>query len=183
MGGRLPQGISLQRIQAERNPTSEYQAYDRSAFGRGWDDANGDCRNSRAEALIATSTTKVEFASDRECRVVRGQWISPFTGQLIHNSGDIDIDHVVPLAWSWERESMEWTREKREQFANYPVNLLPVEASLDKRKAAKGPDEWLPPSGQCGYVARFVRVVRMYGLKPAPKENAWLSGFLEGCRG
>jgi len=72
-------------------------SYERSGFGHGWDDADGDCQNSRAEALIATSTTTVRFATDKRCRVVSGRWISPFTATVIQNSGDIDIDHVVPL--------------------------------------------------------------------------------------
>ena len=108
------------------------QKYERSAFGHGWDDANGDCQDSRAEALIATSTTSVRFASDKRCRVVIGRWISPFTNQVIQNASDIDIDHVVPLAWSWDRGARKWPRKKREEFANDLRNLWPVEASFSK---------------------------------------------------
>ena len=70
--------------------------------------------------------------------------------------------HVVPLAWVWDRGAREWLGQKRRSIANDPVNLLPVKASLSK--GAKGPDEWLPPLGECGYVARFVRVVKSYYL-------------------
>jgi len=104
----------------------------RSAFGHGWDDQDGDCQNSRAEALIATSTTPVRFATGKRCRVVTGRWVSPFTGRVIQNAGEIDIDHVVPLAWSWSRGAGQWSREKREQFANDSMNLWPVEASLNR---------------------------------------------------
>ena len=108
------------------------QNYDRSAFGHGWDDTDGDCQDSRAEALIAISTTPVRFATGKRCRVVTGRWISPFTNQVVQNASDIDIDHVVPLAWSWDRGAGQWSREKRERFANDPVNLWPVEASLNR---------------------------------------------------
>jgi hypothetical protein len=101
--------------------------YKRSAFGHGWDDADGDCQDSRAEALIAQSTTKVRFADESRCRVVTGRWISPFTAKVIQNSGEIDIDHVVPLKWAWDHGAKTWSRAKREKFANDPVNLWPVE--------------------------------------------------------
>lgn len=180
-GGRLPKGLSVASIDSAQNENGKKE-YERSAFGHGWNDANGDCQDSRAEALIATSTTVARFADDRRCRVVTGRWISPFTGNVIQNASDIDIDHLVALAWSWERGAGEWSREKREKFANDPVNLLPVELSLNRSKGARGPDEWLPPSGQCGYVARFTRVVKIYGLTPTPKETAWLHSFLDDCR-
>jgi len=80
--------------------------------------------------------------------------------------------HVVPLAWVWDRGAREWLGQKRRSIANDPVNLLPVEASLSK--GAKGPDEWLPPFGECGYVARFVRVVKSYYLQPTAPELACL---------
>lgn len=37
-------------------------SYERSAFGHGWDAAHGNCQNSRAEALIATSDTAIGSA-------------------------------------------------------------------------------------------------------------------------
>lgn len=181
-GGKLPKGISRTSLNGSPEQSGEQRDYERSAFGHGWEDADGDCQDSRAEALIATSTTHVRFADDRRCRVVTGRWISPFTNRVIQNAGDIDIDHVVPLAWSWERGASEWSPEKRERFANDPVNLLPVEASLNRSKGARGPDQWLPPVGQCGYVARFVRIVKQYDLKPKSSESKWMKSFLVGCR-
>ena len=98
------------------------------------------------------------------------------------NSSEIDIDHIVPLKWAWERGAKGWTRAKRERFANDMVNLSPVDLGLNRSKGALGPNEWLPPSGQCGYVARFVRIVKQYDLKPTKLEARWLKAFLERCR-
>jgi len=180
-GGRLPKGLSLTSLDGAQNE-SEKKGYNRSAFGHGWDDSDGDCQDSRAEALITTSTTQVRFAEAKRCRVVTGRWVSPFTGLVIQNASDIDIDHVVPLAWSWDRGAGQWHREKREQFANDSINLWPVELSLNRSKGAKGPNEWLPPAGQCSYVARFYRIVKLYKLEPRPAENEWIRAFMDDCR-
>lgn len=34
----------------------------------------------------------VRFADESRCRVVSGRWISPFTGKVIQNSSEIDIE-------------------------------------------------------------------------------------------
>jgi len=179
-GGRLPKGLADEH--SIQSSEGNLGSYERSAFGHGWNDIDGDCQNSRAEALIATSITTVRFATDRSCRVFTGRWISPFTGKVILNSNEIDIDHVVPLAWAWEHGAAEWADSKRQQFANNPMNLLPVEASLNRSKGALGPDQWLPPTGQCGYVARFTRIVKQYELQPTKSEAKWLRDFLNTCR-
>lgn len=180
-GGRLPIGLSVASLNSAENE-DEKKGYERSAFGHGWNDADGDCQDSRAEALIATSSTTVRFAADKECRVVTGRWISLFTGKVIQNSNEIDIDHVVPLKWAWKRGAKVWLQAKRERFANDMVNLWPVELSLNRSKGAQGPDEWLPPSGQCGYVARFLRIVKQYDLQPSASETEWIKSFLNSCR-
>ena len=131
-GGRLPKGLTLASLSGRQTRSGGRKEYTRSAFGHDWDDADGDCQDSRAEALIATSTTTVRFADGDRCRVTTGRWISPFTGNVIQNSSDIDIDHVVPLKWAWERGADEWSSVKRENFANDPVNLWPVELSFSK---------------------------------------------------
>ncbi|MGM0769772.1 MAG: GmrSD restriction endonuclease domain-containing protein [Pseudomonadota bacterium] len=122
--GKLPKGVTRASMNVAHNPADDYS---RSAFGHGWDDVDSDCQDSRAEALIALSTTEVRFADESRCRVITGRWISPFTGNVIQNSSEIDIDHVVPLRWAWDREASDWIRNKREKFANDPVNLWPVE--------------------------------------------------------
>lgn len=171
-GGRLPKNMTGYRasIQSASPMLARAESgYERSKFGHGWDDADGDCQNSRAEALIAQSSTQVRFADERRCRVVTGRWISPFTGKVIQNASDIDIDHVVPLKWAWDNGADTWSREKRERFANDPVNLWSVELSLNRQKGAKGPEDWLPPAGRCQYVSRFVRIVKIYGLQPSDR--------------
>ena len=178
----LPRSVVTEGRSGRLSTSAPESGYARSRFGHGWDDADGDCQDSRAEALIATSTTTVRFADQRRCRVVTGRWISPFTGEVIQNSSDIDIDHVVPLKWAWDRGASSWGQGRREEFANDPVNLIPVEASLNRSKGAQGPDDWLPPSGQCGYVARFLRIVRIYNLNPAPGEQSTFQSLLERCR-
>lgn len=91
-GGRLP--ASQAKVAQDTPASRASDGYQRAAFGAGWDDQDRDCQDSRAEALIATSTTPVRFADDTRCRVIAGRWISPFTGAVIQNAGDIDIDHL-----------------------------------------------------------------------------------------
>lgn len=169
-GGRLPKGYSSSSTSSSNTPTTS-SGYSREQFGRGWADMDGDCQNSRHEALIAQSTGQVRFKTGRECRVVAGRWISPFTGAVIHDPSAIDIDHVVPLKWAWDHGAANWSRAQRERFANDPANLLSVEASLNRQKAAKGPDQWLPPANQCQYVLRFTRVMKTYKLKLSAAEE------------
>lgn len=143
---RSMSGISAPDRQSP-STTGNSVKYERSAFGHGWDDADGDCQDARAEALIATSTTTVRFAPANRCRGAQA-----------------------------------WNAEKREQFANDQRNLLPVEASLNRSKGARPPSEWLPPKGRCGYVARFKRLVLIYGLAFSESEKRFVDQFLMGCR-
>lgn len=180
--GRLPQGMNLRDIRATRSTANEYRSYDRDAF-RHWVDSDSDCQDTRAELLISQSTTEVRFAKENvRCRVIAGRWISPFTGKVIQNSDAVEIDHVVALKWAWERGAWRWPDNERERFANDPVNIMAVEASLNSQKRARSPDKWLPPSAQCGYVARFRRVANLYDLEPTTSEAMWMKSFLDSCR-
>lgn len=160
-GGRLPKSLSVRQEQHKLQNTVDYS---RAQFGHGWADTDGDCQNSRHEALIAQSTGPVRYKDGRQCQVTAGRWISPFTGAVIHDPRKMDIDHVVPLKWAWTHGANHWPREKRERFANDPANLLSVEASLNRQKGDKGLDEWLPPTNQCQYVLRFQRIAKSYQL-------------------
>ena len=73
-----------------------------------------------------------------------------YSGEVIFDASKLDIDHIVPLKWDWGHGANEWSKEKREKFANDPVNLVAVEASLNRQKGAKGLDEKNKPSTRQG---------------------------------
>ncbi|WP_112317421.1 HNH endonuclease family protein [Rhodovulum viride] len=139
--------------------------YTRAAFGPGWADPNGDCLDTRAELLADLSTVPVTLAPSG-CSVRHGRWIAPYTGQVVTEARDLDIDHIVPLRYAWGHGAASWSAEKRARFALDPVNLLPVTASANRSKGARGPLDWLPPDQgfRCQYVLRFRRIARVYGL-------------------
>lgn len=157
-GGKLPKGYN------PSSTASNDSEYSRDKFGHGWADIDKDCQNTRQEVLISMSTNSVRYADDKQCRVTFGRWISMYSGEVIFDASTMDIDHVVPLKWAWDHGADKWTEEKREQFANDPVNLVAVEASLNRSKGAKGLDEWLPPANQEQYKARFNRILLKYEL-------------------
>jgi len=175
-GGRMPLVAGGTNMVSDN--TSEYS---REKFGHGWADTDGDCQNTRAEILIKTSTSTIQFKDLDNCSVVRGRWISPFTGHIFFEASKLDIDHLVPLQWAWERRASTWPQTKREAFANDSRNLLVVEASLNRQKGANGPDRWLPPNGVCGYIARFERLRRIYELDLNQSEIASYSKLLKDC--
>lgn len=166
--GRLPKN------RAKSKPVKKVKAgkYERSKFGHGWADKDKDCQNTRAEILIMQSTGAVSYKSDDSCLVVKGKWNSLFTGKTIYDAKKVDIDHVVPLKWAWVHGANQWSKSKRVEFANDPVNLISVEASLNRQKGAKGPDKWLPPSNQCQYILRFKRVMKKYQIDFNSTESA-----------
>lgn len=175
-GGREPQqGQGTCPTEPPPSITSlELQDYDRSAFG-GWADTDDDCRNTRHERLEARSLNTVGVSSGG-CRIITGHWDDFYAGEIVSVSSELDIDHIVPLRWAWERGASHWESEKRRQFANNPANLLPVNASANRSKGAAGPLEWLPPdeSFACEYVLRFSRVIDLYKLEIPEGEAALL---------
>src|SRR5690606_38279888 len=135
--------------------------YDRDAFG-GWIDSDGDCINTRHEVLQDMSTDLVDMKNT--CSVGRGRWLDPYTNIIFVEASDLDIDHVVPLSYAWQRGAYAWPADKRVAFANDPANLLAVQAAANRSKGQKGPTEWLPPeiSYRCQYLLRFQRIVTSY---------------------
>jgi len=172
-GGKMPKN----QTKAKTAKKAKAGKYDRSYFGHGWADKDKDCQNTRAEILIEQSTALVSYKSDDQCLVVKGKWVSLFTGKTIYDAKKVDVDHVVPLKWAWEHGAGQWSKAKRVEFANDPANLISVEASLNRQKGAKGPDEWLPPSNQCQYILRFNRIVKKYQVNVPRKEAEQLASL------
>jgi hypothetical protein len=139
--------------------------YDRDAFG-GWADADGDCRDTRAEILEQLSTGRV-WMRNGGCVVDRGRWNDPYTNRVFTEASDVDIDHLVPLSWAWAHGAWGWDQATRERFANDSVNLFVVDLSANRSKGNADPTQWLPPNAafRCAYVTRFERIRRTYRIE------------------
>ncbi|MFA7266145.1 MAG: HNH endonuclease family protein [Candidatus Nanopelagicales bacterium] len=151
--------------------------YLRAEFGSSWTDNSrvpfsGDGCYTRDNILMRDL---VNYAKRDRCVVVSGTLPDPFTGQLLPfskaDAAAIQIDHVVPLSLAWQMGAAGWSREKRTDFANDPLNLLAVEGRANGQKSDSGPASWLPAnkSIRCAYVTRIAQVSIKYQLAlPAP---------------
>lgn len=169
-GGRLPKGQKAPNTTSSAKLSSSSE-YSRSAFAS-WIDEDGDCLNTRHELLLELSTGPTTKSSDG-CRVVRGRWNDPYSGAVFFDSSKMDIDHLVPLAWAWRNGASSWPESERDRFANDPINLFAVSASLNRSKGAQGPENWLPPNEKfhCQYVTRFYRVLLKYKFPEAVRNR------------
>jgi hypothetical protein len=169
-GGRLPKGASAPKsayapknVSVPNADQTKDSGYSRDKFGHGWSDFDNDGQDTRQEILISQNTGNLTY--NDKGRVIRGRWVSMYSGDIIIDASKVDIDHIVPLSWSWKHGASQWTSAKREQFANDERNLVAVEASLNRQKGDKGLGEWLPPKNVEQYKLRFQRIVKIYGLQ------------------
>ena len=158
------------------------QLYNRGDWQH-WIDVDGDCQDTRAELLIKSSLTDVEYRNQKNCSVVKGKWFDVYTGKTWVNASDVDIDHVLPLSWANGHGGSTWTKAKKRDFANDFENLLPVEDNVNQEKSDKGLDEWLPPRHEyrCEYINKFDSLVKKYGLLYAPSENRVVQKLKAAC--
>ncbi|MEU0740978.1 HNH endonuclease family protein [Streptomyces sp. NPDC006134] len=160
--------------------------YDRDEFGYAWmDTADGvplarngcDTRND----LIRRDGQNLRFRAGSDCVVIAMTLHDPYTGTTIEwrkqRASEVQIDHVVPLSYSWQMGSSRWPESKREQLANDVLNLIPVEGRANSAKGDSGPASWLPPDRRirCAYAVRFAQVAVKYELPvTAPDKQAML---------
>ena len=161
--------------------------YVRSQFPHWSDpDRNGcDARNDTLKRDLTNITYKV---GTRDCKVIAGQLLDPFSGKVITFSTTkvvIDIDHVVALSNAWQTGAAYFDKSKRIQIANDPLNLLAVDSKLNRQKSDGDAATWLPPrkAFRCEYVARQVAVKAKYGLWVTKPEKAAIGKILSTCVG
>ena len=161
--------------------------YTRSQFPHWSDpDRNGcDARND----ILKRDLTNITFkAGTRDCKVIAGQLLDPFSGKVITFSTTkvvIDIDHVVALSNAWQTGAAYFDKNTRLLIANDPINLLAVDAKLNRQKGDSDAATWLPPnkSFRCEYVARQVAVKSKYKLWVTEPEKVAITKILSSCAG
>lgn len=150
---------------------------------RHWIDADGDCMNTRHETLLQQASGEVKLSPDG-CYVSAGVWNDPYSGKILTRASDLDIDHIIPLKWAHEHGGANWAAEKKEAFANDPINLLAVDDGLNQAKGALGPDQWMPPNQayRCQYLERWKMAMSAYpDLTMTPQENRIFGRQMLAC--
>ena len=161
--------------------------YARSQFPH-WSDPDRNGCDARNDTLKRDLTNITYKAGTRECKVIAGQLLDPFSGKVITFSPTkvvIDIDHVVALSNAWQTGAAYFDKGKRSQIANDPLNLLAVDSKLNRQKGDGDAATWLPPSKafRCEYVARQVAVKAKYGLWVTKPEKVAIDKILSTCVG
>ena len=157
--------------------------YERDDYD-GWQDADGDCLNTRDEVLLRDSDPATE---QQACDVRSGSWLDPYdrTSQF-SDAADVSIDHVVPLAHAHRAGAWEWDTATKKAFGNdldLDATLAATGTQTNGSKGMKGPDEWLPPAdaAHCTYAVDWVAIKWRWSLDVRPAEQAELNQILATC--
>ncbi|MFJ8884228.1 HNH endonuclease family protein [Streptomyces sp. NPDC102402] len=154
--------------------------YSRDKFPH-WITQSGAC-NTREVVLKRDGTGVVQ---DSSCAATSGRWYSEYDGATWTASGDLDIDHMVPLAEAWRSGASGWTTAQRQSFANDLTRpqLIAVTDNVNQSKSDQDPGEWLPSrtAYRCTYARAWVHVKHYYGLSVDSTEKSSLQSVLNGC--
>lgn len=150
----------------------------RQAFG-GWINADPDvnCLDTRNEVLVrdAAEGARITYRAPKECFVVKGDWIDPYSGDEFKTARSMQIDHVVPLKNAYLSGAYKWQPARRCHYANYLENdfhLLAVSGHENMSKGDRGPEDYMPPDPrfQCRYVGLWLRVKAIWELDLSQRE-------------
>jgi hypothetical protein len=172
-------------------PAGSMSGYSREEFPH-WSDArefgwklpggtpDPESCDAREAALIRDGS---EERVEAYCDVASGSWFDPYGGKSYTDPGDIDIDHVVPLANAWRSGASSWSATERERFANVPRDLLSVDDGLNQSKGDKGPEAWKPPrkAHRCVYAKRWIGIKHYWSLSVTGAERSALKQMLGTC--
>lgn len=162
--------------------------FDRDEFGSAWSDVDKNGCDTRNDILIRDLKEET-FKSGDDCVVQSGVLDDPYSGKTIkfergtRTSSAVQIDHVVALADAWQKGAQDWSKEKRRELANDPLNLLAVDGPLNSQKGAGDAATWLPPrhAYRCPYVERQIKVKIKYDLWVTPGEKDAMRTVLKSC--
>ncbi|MEE1797559.1 HNH endonuclease family protein [Streptomyces sp. JV176] len=182
-GGPAPD-LSLADAIAKLPVATEVRdGYERDSF-KHWVDEDSDTCNTRAEVLKAEAVVAPEQGP--RCTLTGGQWFSYYDEVTVDDPKKLDIDHMVPLAESWDSGASEWTAERREAYANdlgAERSLLAVTAKTNRSKSDKDPQDWMPPaeSARCTYLVDWTATKLRWSLSADEAEVAALRELAADC--
>ena len=163
----------------------EIPDYDRGEW-KHWLDEDGDCQDARQETLIAEADGALAYETEEQCRVESGRWVDPYTLEVFEDPGDLDVDHVVPLANAHRSGGWAWSRERKVAYANdldFDGHLAAVDRSANRSKGSMGPEDWRPPNQGhwCDYAMDWLKIKDKWELTATDREWIALREMLDTC--
>lgn len=122
----------------------------------------------------------------RACSITGGSWTDPYTGAVITDPSQLDIDHLIPLSYAAKQGGQAWDAKQKERFANdraYSNHLIAVSASANRSKSDQGPASWKPANTafHCTYAVSWIQVSKNYDLTIPAADAAALREMLSTC--
>ena len=180
-------GAGLSVLQTIRIENESPTGYVRALFEH-WRDIDGDGCDAREQVLKRDSVTLPQV-DPYKCKVIAGDWVSPYDGARWSDPTDIDIDHVVALKEAWDSGAWAWSAATRNAYANDTTDrrtLLAVTDNVNQQKSDKDPSNWVPPlkSYLCTYLGNWISVKARWNLSMDQSEWGRIKNLLNSsCAG
>lgn len=148
-----------------------------------WEDMDNDCQDARTEVLVLTSQVQVTYTNPRNCEVREGLWVDQYTGEQYTRAGELEIDHIIPPEYADASNGYQWDYSKRYNFANDPLNLIPVSRATHRRKRERGIASYRPRDEYlCEYATAWQMVSEIYDLDLFTRDRSRMRSILEDCK-
>ncbi len=181
--GQADAGAPARRMLAQlkvAKPLS-LRGYSHRRFQPRWAHHKGEC-DAREVVLVRQGRG---VRRNGACQAVKGVWHSPYDGRMLKSVKQVDVDHVVPLAYAWRSGAKRWSQAKRRAFANdlSRPELVVVSHSVNMAKGGQGPQSWRPPRRAfwCRYATSWITVKHHYRLLVTRAEKVALLNMLRTC--
>ena len=180
-------GAALNVLQTLRIENEHPAGYERARFEH-WRDIDGDGCDTREQVLKRDSVTLPQV-DPYKCKVIAGDWVSPYDGAKWSDPTDVDIDHVVALKEAWDSGAWAWSDATRTAYANDTTDsrtLQVVTDNVNQQKSAKDPSNWVPPleSYVCTYLGNWISIKARWNLSMDQSEWGRIKNLLNSsCAG
>lgn len=143
----------------------------------------GGCQDIRTQVLEITSETPVTWTNPRHCAIREGLWIDPYTNEEFTRAAKLEVDHIISPVYANAANGYQWDDQKRAQFANDPLNLIPVGRDIQRKKRDRGIGSWRPPNEEylCDYAVAWRDVAYKYDLDLFQRDRGRMNGILDDC--
>ena len=141
--------------------------------------------DSRKSVIIDEAIIKPKVESG--CKLVGGEWLSIYDNVKVNDAGNLDVDHMVPLAEAWDSGASSWDALKKQQYANDmvdPRHLISVTGGSNRSKSDQDPAEWMPTNKlyACEYLVNWVSIKVRWNLSVDKTEKAFIATNLKTCK-